>query len=85
VSATTPTSLIERRVRFACYLALVALAMIAWALIHPHPLEVIVAMSVGQVIGTLSLLFFGFAIIADLRDLRRSRAPAPKTKTKEPA
>ena len=39
---------IERRMRIACYLALVALAMIAWSLVDPAPLPVIGAMSVGR-------------------------------------
>ena len=71
---------IERRVRRACYLALAALALIVWSLVHPAPLPVIGAMSVGQVIGTLSLLFFLYAIVADLRPaLARVRERAMKT------
>ena len=57
---------IEKRMRISCYLALVALAMIAWSLVDPAPLPVIGAMSVGQAIGTGSLAFFLYAIAADL-------------------
>ena len=57
----------EKRVRRACYLALAALALIIWSLVQPAPLPVIGAMSVGQLLGTLSLLFFVYAIFADLR------------------
>jgi hypothetical protein len=68
---------IERRVRRACYLALIALGLIAWSLVHPAPLPVIGAMTVGQVLGTASLLFFGYAIVAELRtSLLRLRAKA---------
>jgi hypothetical protein len=67
VSDEPVIDVIERRVRRACYLALVALALIVWSLLHPKPLPVIVAMSVGQGIGTLSLLMFIHAIIADVR------------------
>jgi len=73
-----PASPLEKRVRRACYLALVALALIAWSQLHPDPLPVIVSMSVGQVIGTLSLLLFIHAIVADLRAmLSRGKAPPP--------
>ena len=63
---------IEGRVRRACYLALAALALIVWSLVDPAPLPVIGAMTVGQVVGTLSLLFFVYAIVADLRPALRS-------------
>lgn len=62
-----PTSVIERRVRRACYFALAALALICWSLVDPSPLPVIGAMTVGQVIGTFSLAWFLLAIVADLR------------------
>lgn len=73
--STTPS--IERYVRFACYLALLALGMIAWALVRPQPLPVVAAMSVGQGIGTLSLLCFLYAVASDLRRTY-SRAPEPE-------
>lgn len=57
--------LIEQRMRRACWLSLAALTLIAWSLIQPRPLPVIVAMSVGQVLGTLSLLLFVHAVLAD--------------------
>jgi hypothetical protein len=71
---------IEKRVRWACYLALTALALIIWSLVDPAPLPVIGAMSVGQLFGTLSLLFFLYAIAADLAPaLARVRIRAMKT------
>lgn len=60
-------SAVERRVRWACWLSLVALALIAWSLVSRKPLPVIAAMSVGQVLGTLSLLFFLGSIALDVR------------------
>ena len=60
-------AVIERRVRRACYLALAALALIIWSLVQPAPLPVIGAMSLGQLLGTLSLGFFLYAVAADLR------------------
>jgi hypothetical protein len=41
-----------------------------WSLFHPHPLAVIVAMSIGQTLGTLSLLAFIVDVITDLRHAR---------------
>jgi len=56
----------ERRVRMACVLALVALALIAFSLLVPKPLPVIIAMSVAQGIGTLSLLLFLSVVWRDI-------------------
>ena len=60
----------EGRVRIACLLALLALALMVWSQLDPTPIPVVVAMSVGQVIGTLSLVYYGVAILADLRQKR---------------
>ena len=79
------TGVIERRVARACVLALAALGLIAWSLVDPAPLPVIGAMTVGQLLGTLSLLFFLYAIVADLRpSLIRLRARARRTATTSP-
>lgn len=63
-------SKIERRIRLACVLTLIALGLMSWSLVDPRPIPVIVAMSAGQALGTCSLLLF---IVAVLLDLRRSR------------
>lgn len=60
-------SKIENRVKWACIWSLIALGLISWALIHPKPLPVIVAMSVGQMIGTLAFLLFLGSIALDVR------------------
>ena len=60
-------SKIENRVKWACIWSLGALGLITWALIQPKPLPVIVAMSVGQLIGTLSLLLFLGSVALDVR------------------
>jgi hypothetical protein len=51
----------------ACGCALVALAMMIWSLFDPRPIPVVAAMSVGQVIGTLSFLAFLYVVATDLR------------------
>lgn len=61
---------IERRIRVACVLSLAALALIVWSLVDPRPIPVVVAMTAGQAIGTLSLLFFVLSILLDLRARR---------------
>lgn len=68
-------SRIEQRVRRACLLALAALGLIVWSMLQPKPLPVVVAMSMGQLLGTLSLALFAYAVIADLRErLARGRS-----------
>jgi cytosine/uracil/thiamine/allantoin permease len=56
----------------ACVCALAALAMMAWSLFDPRPLPVVAAMSVGQVLGTLSFLSFLYVVATDLRRVRQT-------------
>jgi hypothetical protein len=56
-----------RILTFACSLALAAVALMVWSLFDPRPIPVVVAMSVGQVLGTLSLLAFVYVVVADWR------------------
>lgn len=75
-------SKIEGRVKWACVWSLLALGLISWALVHPKPLPVIVAMSVGQAIGTLSLLLFLGSIALDIRArYRLTKREAPKSRS----
>jgi hypothetical protein len=60
----------------ACLLSLLALALMVWSLLEPTPMPVLVAMSVGQVLGTVSLLMFGAVVIADMRRAHLERAPS---------
>jgi hypothetical protein len=60
-----PTS--PRMITWACVLALFALGLIVWSLLDPRPIPVIVAMSVAQVIGTLSFAAFLFVVVIDVR------------------
>ena len=59
----------------ACILTLVALALMVWSLIEPTPVPVLVAMSVGQVLGTVSLLMFAAVVIADMRHAHLEQPP----------
>jgi len=69
---------IEKRVRVACVLAIVALALIIFSLLVPKPLPVIVAMSVAQAIGTLSLLVFLHVVGKDVWRVMADRSAASK-------
>jgi hypothetical protein len=71
-----------RLVQVSAVLTLVGLAMMAWSMVEPTPLPVILAMSVGQAFGTLAFALYGLAIWRDLRRARRARRDsAPKVET----
>jgi hypothetical protein len=59
--------------RISAVLTLVALALMCWAVLEPTPLPTIIAMSVGQVFGTLAFLMYATAIVIDLRRDARAR------------
>lgn len=65
--------------RVASVALLVSLALMAWGILHPRPLPVIVAMSVGQGIGILGAALFLFVVVRDLRRVMRSRRDASST------
>lgn len=56
--------------RVSGVLTLVALALMAWSMAQPTPLPVMLAMTVGQAIGTTAFSIYLFVVV---RDLRRSR------------
>jgi peptidoglycan/LPS O-acetylase OafA/YrhL len=59
--------------QIACVLALAALALIACSLFDPRPIPVILAMSVGQVLGTLSFAAFLGVVVYDLRNAAKAK------------
>jgi hypothetical protein len=59
----------------ACVLALVALGLMSWSLFDPRPIPVVLAMSVGQLFGTLSLGAFLAVVVADVRARRSTEKP----------
>ena len=66
--------------RIACVLALVALPLMTWSLFDPTVWPVLIALSLGQAIGTLSLLLFLIAVARDLhlaQTARRGAESAP--------
>jgi len=70
-----------RVLQAACALALVAIALMIWSLFDPRPAPIVLAMSVGQILGTLSLVAFLGVVVADLRRARfeaaRGDSPSP--------
>jgi hypothetical protein len=54
-------------------LTLVALALMCWSMVKPTPLPVMVAMTVGQVIGTTAFVIYLFVVVRDIRRDRRAR------------
>lgn len=56
----------------SCVCALAALALMMWQVFNPTVWPVIVAMSLGQVLGTASFAAFGYVVFADFRAQRRA-------------
>jgi MFS family permease len=56
----------------ACVCALAALGLMTWQIVDPTVWPVMVAMSLGQVLGTASFLTFGYVVLADFRSRRRT-------------
>lgn len=59
-----------RALRWAAVAALVALSLMAWGIVDPKPISLVVAMTVGQALGTLSFAVFWLVVINDLRHSR---------------
>lgn len=65
----------SRLVLAACVLALVGLGFIVWSVLDPRPAPVLLALSFGQAIGTLSFATFVVVVLLDLRATWRRRRP----------
>jgi hypothetical protein len=63
----------RKLVRAAAILTLFALALMMWSVFQPTPMPVMLAMSLGQALGTSAFAMFGLAILVDLRRSRRIR------------
>jgi hypothetical protein len=60
--------------RVSCVLTLVGLALMAWSMVQPTWMPVMLAMSVGQLVGTAAFAIF---LVVIVRDLRRRIHEAP--------
>lgn len=61
--------------RISCVLTLVGLALMAWSMVQPTWMPVMIAMTVGQLVGTSAFAIFLFVIVRDVR--RRLRETKP--------
>ena len=58
---------ISRTLRAACLCALAALALMTWQLFDPRVVPIIVAMSLGQILGTISFVLYLYVVVVDFR------------------
>ena len=75
----------SRLMGYACVLGLIGLALMSWSLFDQGWIPVMMAMSVGQGIGTLSFALFLVIVIIDLRqaEFRPSLPPEPPKKPED--
>jgi len=66
----TSTRWVMRALRLAAVSALLALVLMVWGVLDPHPISLVIAMSIGQALGTASFAVFGFVVFLDLRQSR---------------
>jgi hypothetical protein len=65
---------VEHLVTAACLSTLAAIALMCWSILDPTPFPVMVAMSVGQAVGTLSLLCYVAAVLLHGRRRRAAQS-----------
>jgi hypothetical protein len=65
----------DKLLRVACVLGLIALPLMVWSVFDPSVWPVLVALSFGQAIGTLSFALYLVVVVRDLglREKLRSR------------
>jgi len=73
----------SRLMVYACVLGLIALALMSWSLFDQGWIPIMVAMSVGQGIGTLSFALFLVIVIIDLRQAEFRPSLPPKSQKSE--
>ncbi len=66
---------VETLTRLACIVGLIALAVMVASILHPGPLLIIFATSIGQAIGGFALLCYFLAVVMDVKRSRRSLPP----------
>jgi uncharacterized membrane protein YbhN (UPF0104 family) len=69
-----------RLLQISAVVTLLALALMVWSMLQPTPLPVMLAMTVGQGLGTLALGAYLYVVIRDLRRsyVRRRDSEEPK-------
>lgn len=59
-----------RALRWASLFGIASLALMVWGVLDPHPIALVIAMSVGQALGTIAFLVFCLVVLTDLRNSR---------------
>lgn len=67
----------EKLVRISCWLALAALPLMVWSVFDPRVWPVLVALSLGQALGTASFALFLYVVIRDLGVKKKLDRDAP--------
>ncbi len=57
----------QRLLRISALMTLLALTLMAWSVLVPRPIPLVLFMTLGQVVGTASFIVFILAILIDLR------------------
>ncbi len=63
----------KRMLRYSAALTMIALVLMVWSMLQPTPLPVMLAMTIGQALGTIAFALYGIVIARDLRHARRAR------------
>jgi hypothetical protein len=64
---------LDRLLRVAAVLTLVALVLMVWSLLDPRLVPIIIGMSLAQVLGTIAFAIYGVVVFLDLTRKRRER------------
>ena len=56
-----------KALRVSAVLTLAALALMVWSIFEPTPMPVILAMSVGQLLGTIAFALYLYVVARDVR------------------
>jgi hypothetical protein len=69
--------------RISASLTLVALALMVWSVLVPTPMPVMLAMTIGQGLGTTAFAIYGLIVLKDLTRVRRAKRDSllPSTRT----
>jgi len=64
--------------RTSAVLTLLGLAFMVWSMVKPTPLPVMLAMSVGQGLGTTAFAIYAYIVIREIRrEMQRARERDP--------
>jgi hypothetical protein len=75
---------IRRLVLISTITTLVALGLMVMGIVFPRPLLLVLAMSLGQLFGTLSLALYLLAIVLDLQGIGEHEEIAPRLGLEKP-